>query len=252
MAREPIKKKLIVLGDMPVMHPLADVKPNPWNPNKMTARDHDSLAAGFKADGWLASQALTIWRSDENGVKQVPMLVIDGEQRYTVGVKVGFVEAPMVFLDNLSRAKAKALTVKLQKRGSFDQKLLKQLVQSIQYDLTDSPDAALELGFNAEEYMGFLAEDANRMEGGDDANIPEGKRGVEKKSLEKTKAVKGKVAEAQEVQGQVRMVQLFFNVDTKTAYDKLEARFLTHYKVKSKAEAVLFALRDYSATLDKQ
>src|SRR5580693_1424919 len=166
MAREPIKKKLIVLGDMPVMHSLADVKPNPWNPNKMTARDHESLAAGFRADGWLASQALTIWRTDDQGVRK--MLVIDGEQRYTVGVKVGFTEAPMVFLDNLSEAKAKALTVKLQKRGSFDQKLLRQLVQSIQYDLADSPDAALELGFNAEAYMGMLAEDANRMQGGDD------------------------------------------------------------------------------------
>ena len=31
----------------------------------------------------------------------------------------------------------------------LDQKLLKHLVQSIQYDLADSPDAALELGFDA-------------------------------------------------------------------------------------------------------
>ncbi len=127
-----------------VMHPLTAVKPNAWNPNAMTPFMKRSLRNGLEADGWLASQALLIWGTDERGGTKNQ--IIDGEHRWVIAVDMGFVEAPMVFLHGVTEAQAKALTIKLNgKRGEFTEEGLAALVRSIEVDLK-VPDLGLDLG----------------------------------------------------------------------------------------------------------
>lgn len=134
-----------VTGEV-VSSKLSEVKPNSWNPNKMTERVYESVVQGFKEDGWLASQALLIWRTDENGNPQ--NVIIDGEHRWKVAQELGIQEGPMVFLDNLPLHKAKALTIKLDnKRGSFDTAALQLIVTDIISTYDSSEALALDLGF---------------------------------------------------------------------------------------------------------
>lgn len=143
------------------MVPLADVRNNGWNPNEMTREVFASLKHGLGKDGWLASQALLVWRTDETGASK--MLIIDGEHRWRVGTELGFKKGPMVFLDGLTEAKAKSLTIAMnQRRGAFDDAALGALLREIQYDLAaeDSTPLGEMLGFDEEKVMGLLAEAA--------------------------------------------------------------------------------------------
>ncbi len=139
------------------MAKLATVRPNPWNPNEMDDATRASLAYGLEHDGWLASQALLVWRTDDVGADQ--MVIIDGEHRWTEAQKVGFKDGPMVFLDGLSAVDAKALTIKLnQKRGAWNQDKLGDLLRDL---AKDTPDGllAVDLGI-ADDALAKLLADA--------------------------------------------------------------------------------------------
>lgn len=147
--------KATVRGEV-TMRPLSDVKPNPWNPNRMTDAEKRSLEHGFKEDGWLASMALTIWGKDDKGV--VRNLIIDGEHRWHAANALGIKEGPMTFVDGLTEAQAKALTVKLdRKRGSFSETALSALLQEIVPQM-DRNLAGLSLGFGDSELAALLKE----------------------------------------------------------------------------------------------
>lgn len=142
---------------------LDEVKPNPWNPNRMTDQLLRSLVHGLRTDGWLSSQALLVWGSDEKGAAK--NLIIDGEHRYRAALDVGFEVAPMVRLDGLTEAQAKALTIKMnQKRGEFADDLLASLVRDIERtvqmdysaDFGFSPEDISRLGLGQEISMEFL------------------------------------------------------------------------------------------------
>jgi len=146
-----------VVGEV-VMRPLTDVKPNGYNPNRMTDFMKESLKQGLTSDGWLKSQALLIWGTDETGSRRDA--IIDGEHRWTAATELGFPEGPMVFLDGVTESQAKALTIKMnQKRGEFDPIGLSELVRSIQYDFNDSP-MDLSLGLGNDELVQLLMEPA--------------------------------------------------------------------------------------------
>ncbi len=139
---------------VPVICPLDSVKPNPWNPNQHTLRIFESLKHGLRTDGWLASQALLVWGTDQDG--QTKNLIIDGEHRWRAAFELDMTEAPMVFLHGLPEAKAKALTIAMnQRRGEFDAAQLEELVRSIQYDVED---LGQDLGLGEEDLMRMLAE----------------------------------------------------------------------------------------------
>lgn len=131
---------------------LNSVKPNGWNPNVVTPEKMASIEYGFKTDGWLASQALLVWRKDDKG--KVQNVIVDGEHRWKAARNVGLVEGPMVFLDGIAEAEAKALTIKLnQKRGVWDTDALGVLLREIQ---GASADIALEFGFDTIELDALL------------------------------------------------------------------------------------------------
>jgi DNA modification methylase len=77
-----------------------------------------SIRHGFREDGWLVSQALLVWATDEIATPR--NLIIDGEHRWIAARDVGLHEGPMVLLHGLTEREAKALTIKLdQKRGTW-------------------------------------------------------------------------------------------------------------------------------------
>lgn len=141
----------VVRGEV-VIRTLATVKPNPWNPNRMTTHQMDSLVHGLRTDGWLASQALLIWGVDEGGTER--NLIIDGEHRYKGAVTIGMTEGPMVFLNGLTEAQAKALTIKMnQKRGEFDDAALETLVRELVGEMGTLEGVDLEFGIDPKELV---------------------------------------------------------------------------------------------------
>jgi ParB-like chromosome segregation protein Spo0J len=140
------KPKLVIVGEDGLAR-LDQIKPNDWNVNKMSASMSLSLRHGLERKGWLNSQKLLIWRTDDKGQEQ--NIIIDGEHRWEVGRELGFAEAPATFLDGLSRREAEKLTIELMmKRGDPD--LDDLAVQLRSFEITDVGEAALELGFDVE------------------------------------------------------------------------------------------------------
>lgn len=143
-----------VVGNV-VMAPLARFKPNDWNPNVMTSEEVRGLRHGMKTRGWIASQALLIWGTNEKGVRQD--IIIDGEHRWEVAVGLKFVDGPVVVIDGITRAQAMALTIELdQKRGKFTQDRLGVAVRFIA-EMMPSETLAIDLGFT-EKALKFLVE----------------------------------------------------------------------------------------------
>jgi hypothetical protein len=135
-----------------VTAPLDKLKPNTWNPNVVTPEKMASIEHGFRTDGWLVSQALLVWRKDETG--KVQNVIVDGEHRWKAARSVGLTEGPVVFLDGITEAEAKALTVKLdQKRGRWDEDKLGALLREIG---GASEDVALDFGFDGGELARLL------------------------------------------------------------------------------------------------
>jgi len=140
---------------------LASVEKNPWNPNRMTKFQFESLKQGLAEDGWLSSDALLIWGKDDKGKAQ--NLIINGEHRQRAALELGMKEGPAVILNGLTAAQAKALTIKLDnKRGQFDPDGLAALVQSIQFDL-GAADLGMALGIEGEALMKMLAFEAEKV-----------------------------------------------------------------------------------------
>lgn len=76
-----------VVGEV-VMRPLSDVQKNSWNPNRMTDFMKESLKQGLLSDGWLKSQSLLIWGTDDKGERRD--VIIDGEHRWSAASELGF------------------------------------------------------------------------------------------------------------------------------------------------------------------
>ena len=153
MKEAPAQVPIRMVGTEPKQRPLSEVRPNTWNPNEMTAFERESLKHGFRTDGWVKSQSLLIWSTDEKGVKKD--IIIDGEQRWTVAVEMGTKTGPMVMIDGITEKVARALTIKMdRKRGKFDDGKLADVLRSIH---TEDASFGLSLGFEEEDMTRLLA-----------------------------------------------------------------------------------------------
>lgn len=219
-----------------VTKPLALVQPNPWNPNKMSARMQASMDKGFLDDGWLASMALLIWGTDETGARRD--LIIDGEHRWETATRHGIKQGPMVFLDGLTEAQAKALTIKMnQKRGEFEADALGELIRGIQGEF-NVEDFGLELGFEDEDFMKLVADVAAPVE------IEAGEGSQHKAEAASTQNTTVAGDEARAADNHVRLVQLFLDKDQHewlTAKLKVLAE---KYKSSNTTETMLAAVKE--------
>lgn len=225
--RKPTKseKKTPRVVGKAVMTRLDKVRANDWNPNRMTAFLRESLKQGLETDGWLASQALLIWGTDEKGRSK--NIIIDGEHRFEVARELGFKEGPMVFLSGITETQAKALTVKMnQKRGSWDEDMLASLIRGIQYDLP-VPDMSLELGIPDVDLMVMLAEPPNDVFANGQAPSPP----------------TGTVEMPSGKMEHMRMVQLFFDANSHAEFQGLIEKLSTEAKTKNVTDTVMSGLR---------
>lgn len=214
-----------MVGEEVKLLPIETVKPNGWNPNRMTKFMRESLKSGLLVDGWLLSQSLLIWGSDEKGRKR--NLIIDGEHRWTVAQEIGFVQAPMVFLHRITEARAKGLTIKMnQKRGEFDEAELAVLVRQIQEESgADLPFLANDLGIEDAELTRLLNDGGHTEDG--DGSPP------------------GDVGSGMETH--VKMTQLFFNKEQHEEFISLVKATAPGFGTKNVSDTTLEALRRAAA-----
>ena len=197
-----------------VLSPLVGVKPNPWNPNALTAFEKESLKFGIREDGWLASHALTVWRTDSKGKER--NLIIDGEHRWRVALDLGMTMGPMAFVDGMTEDAAKKLTVKLDaKRGKFDAGLLEALVRSIA-DGLDLETRSLALGIGEDVLGEMLSTTPETMVVGE---LPSGKT------------------------SDVKVVTLFFTPEVHDEFERVAKEISVRFKTPTMADTVFEAVR---------
>lgn len=224
--------ELVKLVGEVVIEDLSSVKPNDWNPNEMTEEMMQSLEYGLLNDGWLVSQALLIWRTDEKG--KVKNIIIDGEHRWTKAVELGMTKGPMVFLDGLTMAKAKALTIKMnQKRGNFVDRLLADVVRDIQLDIGD--DISLDLGITEDELMAMMALDPT------DVDTPDGKKPtIDEDDDEDEQGGSGGMRGSSSY---VTQVQLFFATEKREEWDRYISKLSKAYGTDNVTDTVMEAVK---------
>lgn len=134
--------------------PLSKIRPNGWNPNKMSAFMLRSFEQELVDTGWLRSMKILVWGKDEKGIER--NIIIDGEHRWKIGRKLGYRTVPMVFMDGLTEAQAKRLTIRIRKQGEYDAEDLSRLLQEpeVRGDL-DLDAYSLMMGIGEAE-LGFL------------------------------------------------------------------------------------------------
>ncbi len=219
-----------------VIKPLSSVQPNPWNPNRMSARIQASMDKGFLEDGWLASQALLIWGKDDQGVER--NLIIDGEHRWETATRLGIKSGPMVFMDGLTEAQAKAFTIKMnQKRGEFDADELGELIRSIQGDF-NVEDFGLELGFEDEDFMKLVAEVTAPVE------LEAGEGSAHKAEAASTQNTTVAGDEARAADNHVRLVQLFLDKDQHAWLTEKLKELADKYKTSNTTETVIAIVKE--------
>lgn len=224
--RRKVDEGARVVGDV-VMEPLAKVKPNTWNPNEMTLSQMESMKHGFLTDGWLKSQALLVWRKDEKG--KLRNVIIDGEHRWLTANALAMKEGPMVFLDGLTEAQAKKLTIKMDaKRGAFNQDKLGELLRQIQNEVDSATESlGRDLGLEDAHVMRLLAETSHDLPGSKDA--PEPPPGTVDMPAGKMEHVK--------------MVQLFFDEKQHDEFMAIVTTLSKKHATKNVTDTVLEGLR---------
>lgn len=131
--------------------------PNPWNPNAMEPEEFEALKAGLRAKGWVRSDALLVWGTNEDGKEQ--NLIINGEHRWRAAGEIGMEVGPVVTLDGITREEAVQWTIRLDKaRGRFDPAKLNLTLRN-ELDFRNRDDAfALQLGFTGQEARDLRAQ----------------------------------------------------------------------------------------------
>jgi hypothetical protein len=204
------------------MTSITEVKPNTWNPSRMTPFMRSSIRQGLEQDGWL--QSLLIWGTDERGKRR--NVIIDGENRWAVGSEMGFRTVPMVFLDRLTEAQAKALTIKLgRKRGTSNPQRLGELLRGVQFELPEG-NMALQLGIEQPDLMKLLAETPVPLP------KPDVPPRVQRDDLDPDIPASG-----------VRMVQLFFSGPQQKEFTGLVKELTARYGERDTTATVLEAVR---------
>lgn len=240
MAKEHVLAGGNVVGQT-VTIPLDSVQANPWNPNRMTAETRESLKHGLETDGWLASQALLVWATDETGASK--MLVIDGEHRWTLARELGFKKGPAVLLSNISEAKAKSLTVAMNhRRGQSEEGKLRDLLASIQPEFGDT--LSLDVGVGNDELMKLLAVSPEEL----NVDVPEAATALPGIPDGPGSKAENAPSASAAPEASVRMVQLFLNSATIERFNADVTALADRYGTKTVTDTVAAAVKE-AATL---
>ena len=215
---------------------LGAVSPNDWNPNRLTPRQYESLKHGLATDGWITSQALLVWGTDESGVAR--NVIIDGEHRWRAAGDLGYEDVPVVYLNGITELAAKALTIKLDaKRGQFDQDKLGGLVGELMGTL-GSADLALDLGFTDGEI-------AQMMSGEEVVIVDDSPAPVLPKAKDETPSPTSHTSE----NNVAKQVPLYMDVAEHARFTENVQALMKRYDVPNVSDAVQRAVREVWETL---
>jgi hypothetical protein len=111
--------------------PTGQVQPNQYNPKEKRSEEYQKVLASLKANGLMAPIFVRELATDSYEI-------IDGEQRYTACVDLGYKEVLIYNYGPMSEDEAKQLTVWWQQQVPFDDikvaELIKSLVDSVNGD----------------------------------------------------------------------------------------------------------------------
>jgi hypothetical protein len=112
----------IKITDAVTRVPVKTLKRNPWNPNRMTVLEMQSLLHGIQTEGFI----------DPLHVQKGTNVIIDGEHRWKCARKLGMTEVPVIYLD-VDDTQARKLTLAfIHRRGRAKDNDVALLVQEIQ------------------------------------------------------------------------------------------------------------------------
>lgn len=220
-----------VIGKLEFRDP-KQFKPNSWNPNSMSEHTRQSVLLDLRENGWLVAQAMTVWGKDDKG--KARNLIIDAEHRHACALELGFDRVPVVVLDGLTAAQAKAWTLKLGRRGEYKEPLLAALVNDLQSQL-DVPDLGMELGLPDDRLLALLAyEPELEAVAGEEEEAPD----------QAQQQGKGRSAS-----NHVKMVQLFYDVTQHREFQAAVEQLGKRYGKNNISEALLEAVRELTGTV---
>lgn len=208
---------------------LGVVVPNAWNPNQMSERKYASLRLDMERNGWVKSQPLLVWATDERN--RLKNIIVDGEHRWRAANEVGYKRGPMVFLHGITKKQAMELTIKLDNnRGKFDSEALATLLRVVVPQLK-TEDPALTLGLTQSEMNKALALPPVRLDNEEDNETK-----PERKHLE--------VEEITSKNSANKMVPLYISGEVQAEFNRNLKRLQEHYSTDNITETVLAVVEE--------
>lgn len=92
--------------------PIFDVSPNDYNPKKKNTKEYEQVVMSLRENG--LKQPILVRNVNGN------YIIVDGEQRYTAAVDLGYEEIYIYDLGDISEDEAKALTIWFEVQVPFD------------------------------------------------------------------------------------------------------------------------------------
>lgn len=122
---------------------IARIRPNKWNPNRMSPFSRDKLRENMRAFGFI--DPILVRSGNEHGpFPEGGYEIIDGEQRYTVAKEEKIKKVKITDLGNVSDETAKVLTINFNDlRGKHDRDALANIVGEL--SKLDGGDTLVEL-----------------------------------------------------------------------------------------------------------
>lgn len=113
-----------------------ELKPNPWNPNRMSSEMASKLKAELKRFGMILPIVVRPLREKACGEGFLPWYqIIDGEHRWLIAKELGMSSVPCIVVE-LNDAEARLKTIQLNRlRGEDEPELLARLLRELEMEL---------------------------------------------------------------------------------------------------------------------
>lgn len=132
----------------PVLIDVAKIRPNPWNPNKMTDEKFAQAVENVRRFGFNGA---TLLRKLDEPEGDVEYEIVDGEHRWRAATELSLKAIPCIVRE-FTTAEAKAQTLAMNEiRGTMDPEKVAQLVREIDEEGIGRDDFLAFSGFTADE-----------------------------------------------------------------------------------------------------
>lgn len=131
---------------LPVIVPLAQLKPNPWNPNKVARPELELLKRSIQKSGFCFP--IVVIQEAETSY-----MIVDGFHRHLVAQQLKMTHVPVVILDD-PPAELMAATIRFNRaRGTHQIDQMSNIVADLTQMGVPGLDVARDLGMDADELL---------------------------------------------------------------------------------------------------